>query len=192
MKEKLTLRNLLVCCAVLFGLLVFIFSFITSVKGYDGGGNYTGSYKNVVWGCSSFVMPNGTEMKAAKPYDACVLQVIGAILVLVAAICAGVLAFAGEKLVKNEKVRKIVMLVAGGMMVVGAVFAVLTPLSFFDVLAKEYAEQMHCTVEQAKEALKAGGGTLSAPMSIVSGILALLGGGAVVASQFVPDKKLVK
>ena len=188
MKDKLTLRNLLIWVAGLFGILVFVFSFITAYR-LSHGSDWT-QINGIIWGARTTTMSDGSSHTAA-PEDATKalgLPLVGAILVFLGAVCAVVVSLFGEKFLKDEKIRKIVLFVAGGFMVLGGVFTFFTMGAFEELQAKEG----NVTVQQYRDALAALGMKASCGLPIVSGILAILGGGAVVASQFVPDKKLGK
>ena len=196
MKKLLAVRNLLVFAAVLFGLLVLIFSFMTNVKGFDGDGNLTNKFFNVVWGCKkqeayANVMGNDVTVKTEESFNALLLPLIGAILALVGGLAACVALF----LVKDAKTRKLVVLVAALLMVAGAVMIFLTKLDFFNVYSKKLYDEFpqayrdSKTLAEFRKDLKDNSdGTMKAPLAVVSGILALVGGLSAGASQFVPEK----
>lgn len=195
MKKLLTLRNLLICGAFLFALLVFIFSFVTNVRFLDSDGTLTGKFFNVVWGSKKQEAYMGSVTVALdEKYNALALPLIGSLLVFLAGACAVVVALFGGKLFKNEKVAKIVLFVCAGLMVVGAVFIFLTTANLFDVIARKNYDslpaeyQAHTSVEEIKKQMKEAGGSMQSAMSIVSGILAILAGAAVAVSQFVKEK----
>ena len=198
MKDKLTLRNLLICVAFLFGLLVFIFSFLAAYRMADGS-DWT-QVNTIIWGARTSVSSDGSSHTVA-PEDAdkaVALSVVGAFLVLLGAVCALVIALVGDKFLKDEKVRKIVLFVAGGFMVLGGVFTFFTQngyeqVNIVDKLVNPMTgAKIYPTVADYRKAMKDAGLTLHCALPVISGILAILGGGAVVASQFVPDKKLGK
>ena len=195
MKKLLTLRNLLVCAAFLLGLLVFIFSFVTNVKCYDSDGTLNSQFFNVVWGSKrqeGYVGSVTVEVK--ESYSALALPLIGALLVFLAAIAAVVLSLLGDKLVKDAKVRKIVMLVLAVLMIGGAVMIFLTTLNLFNVIAQKTYDELPeayksaTSVEEIKKQMKEAGGSMKSAMMVVSGIMAIVGGLSVAASQFVPEK----
>ncbi len=194
MKKFLTLKNLILCGVSLLALLVFIFSFSTNVNMYDAAGNLTGRSLAVIWGGKTdigigYVLSVKYEYPVAANHSALALPLIGSLLVFLAGICALCLGLFGEKFLKDAKTLKICMFVLAGLMVLGGVFVLLTPLSFFNVIAKERAELQGVDVETMKELMKAQGGTLKSTKAIVSGIMAILGGAAVVVSQLLPAKK---
>ena len=185
MKDKLTLRNVLICCAAFFAVLVFVFSFLTALR-VSSGSDWV-EYRNIIWGCNGQRNSDGSaEIYAqADRLGAAALPLVGAILTLVGGLAAVVVAL----VVKDEKIRKIVLFVCGGLLVLGGVFCFFGENGFYGAVAAK----SNITVEQAKQLVTMNGNfKVSCGLPIVSGILAILGGGAVVASQFVPDKKLGK
>ena len=98
----------------------------------------------------------------------------------------------GDKLFKNEKIGKIVLFVAGGFMVLGGVFAFFAQGQFEQLNYVDTSHGAIKSVEEYRKMIADAGFKISCALPVISGILAILGGGAVVASQFVPDKKLGK
>ena len=187
MKGKLTLRNVLICAGAFLAILVFVFSFLTALRSTSSYGD--AEALNVIWGSTQVKdLASGKISDLPEARKALGLPLVGVILVLVGGLCALVMALFGEKLIKDEKVRKIVLLVAAGLVVLGGVFQFFVVSAYISSNAKEAG----VTVEEYKKQLEVMGVTLSSAMSIVSGILAILGGGAICASQFVADKKLGK
>ena len=193
MKNKLTLRNVMICVGVLFGLLVFVFSFLAAYR--VSAGEKWIEYQTTIWGIGRVNHNDGSAeiLANADRTQALALPLIGAILALVGALCTCTLVFVGDKLIKDEKVRKIVMFVAGGFMVLGGVF------TFFadGAMKAEFvrwsgASNFDSVVATWKLALVSSSISQSYALPIVSGILGVLGGGAIVCSQFVSDKKLGK
>lgn len=180
MKKFLTLRNCLVCVACLFGLLVLIFSFVTNVQSYASNGTLVATEFGSIWGATKGrdeILGITATIPEEARVGALALPLIGTLLVFGGAVCAVVALFVAPK-------KKVLFVVAGAVMVVGAVFVALTPLAYFNASAAKYAESAKVTIEQAKEAMKAMGGTLKAPLSIVSAILGVLGGAGVCVSAF--------
>lgn len=183
MKGKLTLRNVLICAGAFLAILVFVFSFLTALRSTSSFGD--AELLNVIWGSTqSKDIASGKVSDLPEAQKALGLPLVGAIMVLVGGLCALVMALFGEKLIKDEKVRKIVVLVAAGLVVLGGVFQFFVVSAYISAQAKANG----VTVEQYKKLLEDGGVTLSSTMSIVSGILAVLGGGAICASEFVKSK----
>lgn len=183
MKGKLTLRNVLICAGAFLAVLVFVFSFLTALRSTSSYGDMEAL--NVIWGATKAKdIASGKISDLPEAQKALGLPLVGAILVLVGGLCALVMALFGEKLIKDEKVRKIVVLVAAGLVVLGGVFQFFVVSAYISAQAKANG----VTVEQYKKLLEDGGVTLSSTMSIVSGILAVLGGGAICASEFVKSK----
>ena len=185
MKKFFTLRNILVCAGAFLGLLIFVFSFLTALRFTNG--NDWNEYKGIIWGCRTVAFSNGSSItsSADDALKALGLPLVGAILALVAALGAAVLVLFGDKLFKNEKVSKIALIVCGGLLVLGGVFAFFTQESFIKVAADEAG----ISVENYKKALEIAGTKISCGLPVVSGILGILGGAAIVVSQFLPNKK---
>ncbi len=191
MKKLFTLRNVLILAGALLAILVFVFSFLAVCKteGDLLGTHYVSRVYNIIWGAnkSKTVAGNNTEIrKFDEAYPAAGLPLVGAILVLVGGLCALVVVLLGDKLFKNEKVAKIVLLAAGGLMLVGGVFHFFINSAFADVMVKQ-ANSEHFTKQDALDMLKDE--KASYGLVIVSGILAVLGGLSIAASQFLPNKK---
>lgn len=195
MKKLLTLRNVVLCCAAVLILAVFIMSFFVSFNVSMVGINY--SYKHVLWGCDKVAM-DGTEATISElgfsgaTLKAMALPLAGLIMMVVGVAGAVVVAL----LVKKPFAKYIVMglglvALAGGIMQ-------FWPIESF---ARSYVYSIK-GVEQASQAeideainlyIKVfKDGNSSAPVAVVMGILGCLSGVAVVASQFVPEKELLK
>ena len=207
MKEKLTLRNLLICCAAFLAVLFFCLSFAVNMKGNgsEGGHALSVTFKGIIWGCKEVVGEMGGATMVVAPsviFEGAKLSslglnifgFLGVLFPLLAAIGAVVVLF----VVKNEKVKKFVLLGCALLFVVGGVFQFLivpgakasTTAQLLnenpDVVGHE--EELKLFVDTIFKELGAKLGALS----VISGIFTILGGCAVAASQFVPEKKLVK
>ena len=186
MKKLLTLRNIILCCSFVLALAVFIMSFLAAFR-YVTSGLVTTTdttYNGIVWGSTgtkTIVTSGGssviTETKFDKPYDASVMGLIGSLLVFVGAIAAVVVAL----VVKDKKVRRIAMIVAGAVVAVGAIFTFFTVESFY----ASYAKAHNVTVEKVKESLKDANAQIHCALPVVMGILGLISGGGIVVSEFV-------
>lgn len=191
MKKILTLRNVLILSAVLFGLLVFIFSFVAAFRLTPENGQWSENL-GIIWGSRTVKNYDGSSHTVAPEdaYKGLALPIIGAILVFLAAICACLVVFLGDKIsfLKDEKVRKIVLFVCGGLFVLGGIFTFFTQAQLEAQMAKDNG----ITVNDLHDLWKNLGYKPSCGLPIVSGILAILGGGAIVASQFIADKQLAK
>ena len=175
MKEKLTLRNLLLCGGALAGLVAFVFTFLAKVT-VSFMGSVT-QYKNAIWGAK--VQIGSDSWLQLGPS---VLPMIGAILIIVAAICAGVMLLAGETLVKEEKIRKIILWVAAGLMVVGGVLLFFTLQGF----VKAYADKTHQDYSTLLKNIKEMNPKTT--MSVIAGIGAILGGLCIGVAPVVKQK----
>ena len=126
-----------------------------------------------VWG--------GKSVNSGDPIGAAVAALIGEILAMVGFICACALVFVP---LKDEKIKKILFIVAGALLVAGGVMLFFTKAGVADNYAKYLGAGTKASdVEPRLSGLGA---------AVVAGILNLVAGGAVVASQFVPDNKLGK
>ena len=88
MKNLLSVRGMLIAVGTLLGILVFVFSFLVSVKSVNSAlGVTTTTIENgVIWGCGSVkIITGSTEItKTIDPkHGALLLPLIGAILALV-------------------------------------------------------------------------------------------------------------
>ena len=190
MKKFLTLRNIVLCCGALFLLVAFFLSFAAGIKLTDMG--QTGTFKNVIWGCKKVVLPE-REVSVAVVFGTenigpAVLPFIGLLLMVLAAIGAILVAL----LVKKPWAKWVIIALAV-LAIAGAVFQFFVINQFLragvnaavkeGLVSKDYAEQYF---ETLKADFKSG--DAKAPMSIVMGILGILGGSAVGASQFLPEK----
>ena len=194
MKEKLTLRNILICAGAFLGLLVFCLSFADTFKSNIDAAQAT--FHNVVWGCKKVTADVGGKMKEADLYDAfgiknagaLALPLVGLILVLLSAIGAVVVAL----FVKNEKIAKIALLVCAGLILVGGVFQFFAGAFFPGRVADKMIKEGVITASERKFVLEGFKNRHVGAAVIITGILGILGGALVAVSQFIPDKKLAK
>lgn len=192
MKNKLTLRNVLVCCAFLFALVVFVMSFLAAYRyTYNSVGANDNTVYGIIWGANSYknvqtILNNVTvtQGKYDKPYDPAAMGLVGTLLVFVGALAALVVSL----VLKESKVRKYVLIGCGALVVVGAVLTFFTVESFY----ASYAKANNTTVKDVKDYLASLGAKVHCALPIIMGILGIVSGGAIVCSQFVSDKKLGK
>ena len=194
MKEKLTLRNVIIWGAAFLGLLFFFLTFAVKaqVYGYGEGEKVAYVFTNAIWGGNTIeIYMNGSLLQsgaaAGKPF---ILPIIGVILLLVAVIGAVLVSF----LVKDNKLSKILLIVAGGLAIVGGVFVFFVGESALRSFAylmggEEALNDMASVRAEMKEA-----GFHDGPraLGIIIGIVAILVGGSFAAAPFLPEKKLVK
>ena len=194
MKEKLTLRNILICAGAFLGLLAFCLSFADTFKSNIEAAQAT--FYNVVWGCKKVTAIVGGITKEATMYDAFGIQnagalalpLIGLILVLLSAIGAVVVAL----FVKNEKIAKIALLVCAGLILVGGVFQFFTVALFPGQVADKMIKEGIIPASQRAEVIKGFKNEHGGAAIVITGILGILGGALVAVSQFIPNKKLAK
>lgn len=183
--KKLTLKHCLACVAALLGVLIFVFSFVTALKSFDSAGELSAKYYNVIWGSKKatvYGIPVLGDVTDTIPeesrFGALALPLIASILALVAGLGAVALAFLAPE-------KKVLFFVVAGVFLAVAVVVALTPAFAFNAIAKKQAELMHCSVKDAKDAMKEAGGSLKAPLSVVSAVLAFLGCGCAVGAAVV-------
>lgn len=189
MKKFLTLRNVLICGAVLFALLVFLFSFMAAYRVTPSNGHWYQS-QTIIWGSRTTKNWDGSSYTASAndAEKALGLPIVGAIFALLVAGGLVLVLLLGEKLFKDEKIRKIVLFALAGLLVLAGIFTFFAQLQFETNIAKE----ANMTLKEYHDFMKDMNWKASCGLPIVSGILAMLGGAAVAASQFIPDKQLAK
>ena len=178
--KKFTLRDILICAGAFLGVLVFIFSIVAELRMVGTGFIGDTSYLNFIWGATRMRdNANGAvdTIPAEVQLGAMALPLVGAILALVAGLGALVVNF----VVKDAKLRRICMFVCGGLLVLGGVFTFFAETSYLSAAAKRAG----ITLEQYKQYLQSSHVAIKCGLPIVSGILAVVGGGAVCASEFV-------
>ena len=188
MKKFLTLRNVIICSAALIGLIVFFLSFVVKAEasGVQSGHQMLLTVDNSIWGATKINAYQDGQLAQsfAGKGGIAALPLIGFILLLVGVLGGALVAF-----LVNKPYAKWIVLGCGALAVLGGVF------QFFggEACYSAYAAYDGTTVEQAKAWFqtfdaKVGPGALG----IVLAILSILVGGGFVASQFVPEKSLVK
>ena len=195
MKEKLTLRNVLIWGAAFLGLLCFFLSFgaKASIK-FDAGQGHVGMYifDGALWGSKTGAIYLDGVPQGSGPIGATVkpaaLPLIGLILILVSAISAVLVSL----LVKNEKIQKIVMIAVGVLSIVGGVFVffngenALRALCYLDDGGLDHIDAIRAELKEIGAKLQ------PRALAIVIGSGAILAGLAFGVSQFLPNKKLAK
>ena len=183
---KLTLRKILLLAAAFVGVLVFVFSFVAAYRVVPSN-NHWEQVNTFIWGARTTVYYDGSSHTAA-PADAAkavALPIVGAILAVLAGICLCVMVFAGEKLIKDQKMRMIIILCAAGLLVLSGIFMFFARYGFEN---KNMVDgSLYKTVKDYRDAMKQMNVKISCALPVVSGILAILGGGAAVVSQFVKE-----
>ena len=191
MKEKLTLRNVIVWGAAFLGLLFFFLSFAAcaSMRFNDGHATAEYTFKNAIW-ASDYVIAKANGVVIAEgpvtgsPYA---LPIVGIILVLVGALAAVVISI----LVKDSKIRMFTLIGAGVVSILGGVFIFFVGESAIKTLW--VLSESPIPFDQFKAAYKAAGATWGPnALPIIIGIVAILAGCAYGVSSFLPEKKLAK
>ena len=188
MKEKLTLRNVILWTAALVLLILFLVSFGARAKLSAVIEGYPIAYvfKHIIWGCDYAYATGEGGLSIPSGFRAVsVPGIIGALLFLLAAgglvVCS--------LLIKNEKLRKILIFVCAGAILFGSA------LMFFVQLAawKQMATIMETSVDAAKAQLKQMGFKASSGYGVGAGIVGILFAAAVVGTQtFIPEVKFIK
>ena len=195
MKEKLTLRNVILwgVASVLLVLFVVTFGATAKFKGSVEGDSIVLTMRGAIWGITSISGYGGgsyfTESVDAAWRAASVPGIIGAILLLLSAGGLVLVSF----LVKDEKTKKILAIVCAGVILVASVLMFFVGEVAWKQLQKEleYGEHISVTIDQLKQiysGVKASSGT-----GIFIGIAGiLLSAGIVVTQLVVKDIKFIK
>ena len=194
MKEKSTLRNVIIWGAAFLGLLFFFLSFAVKaqVYGYGEGGKVAYVFTNAIWGGDTLeIYVNGSLLESGpaigKPF---ILPIIGVILLLVAVIGAVLVSF----LVKDNKLSKILLIVAGGVAILGGVFVFFVGESALRSFAYAMGgeEALNDMASIRAEMKQAGFHDGPRALGVIIGIVAILAGASFGVAPFLPEKKLVK
>ena len=191
MKKFLTLRNVLLASAAFIGVLFFALSFATKVN-FPAEGNL--KFNNVIWG-SSTITYNGEVYPMSKIFDGLnvklgplALPLVGVILILVAAVALCVAIFA----IEDQKVAKIVILVAAGLFVLGGVFQFIVIPSLKTSMTNAFVKVGLSQKEAAEEAYVVASYAQTGTLSTISGVFSIIAGLVAGAAPFLPEKQLVK
>lgn len=191
MKKFLTLRNIVLLGALVFGLLAFFLSFGASMTVTMDGSR--GTMKNIIWGCNLFVVEGHGEVPPFE-FGPSVLPMIGLILILVGTLAAVVVG-----LFLNKPFAKWIVLCGAVVALAGSVmaFIVVGPFARAYVDAVVKAGEMSLTPEQYNQLLEMmktelNKGNPVAVIPVLSGIFGIIAAGACGVSQFLPEKQLAK
>lgn len=194
MKEKLTLRNVILWGVALTLLVLFFISFAATVKMSTAieGMPITITLHHALWGSDSMSAFSEGKLEAeaipAAARAGSISGIIGVILFLLAS--GGLVAV--SFLVKDEKLKKILVLVCAGLILVGSILLFFVGNVFYRAIAKWWnvVEGAPVTPELVKVQYP---GTPTSGYGIAAGIIGILLSGGVVVSQLViKDKKFVK
>ena len=190
MKEKLTLRNVILWSASLIGLVVFCVSF--AIKGVFEVGGDRMVFNNIIWGSTSGTMRGETQpmsyILGFERLHANVFGLLGVIFALVAAIALVLSVF----VIKNEKISKIVVFSAAGLMLLGGIFQFLIVPGIENSIASTYIAMGANPAEAQAEAKEIAMWAKLSGGSIVCALFTIFGALGAALSQFIPDKKLAK
>ena len=190
MKEKLTLRNIIICSAAFIALLIFCLSFAVKAHIEIEGAHYR--FFTAVWHIEKVVgVENGhieTTMLPKEYTSLFALPLVGFILALVAGIGAVVIAL----LIKNEKLSKILILVCAVLMIAGGVFMFFVGESAIRTFTLANGGTLAHVTEMKEVMKELGGKYYTGALGIICGVLSILAGAVMGVFQFLPDKKLAK
>lgn len=187
MKKLFTLKNCLLLGAAFIGLLFFGLSFATKLY-FPAEGNL--AFNNTIWGTSTVsyngqTWPLAKVMEGMQRVDPLALPLIGVILILVAAIALCVAVFA----LKNEKIAKIVCLVAAGLLLLGGIFQFIVVPSFKTALYNSLIKMGASEAAATEEATHVAGYAQPGALSTISAVFSIVAGLAAGAAPFIPAKK---
>ena len=195
MKEKLTLRNVILWGVASVLVILFVASFLASIK---WTGTMDGTYGTITlphgfWGASAMVFAGGGYHAAEfVPVAARRGSVVGIIGVILLFLSAGGIALI-TLLLKDEKLKKILTFVIAGVILVAGVLMFFTGGAFYYAYAKymRVVEGIPITVDQVKAALS--NGHAYCVYGIVAGVFSILLAAGIVVSQLViKDFKFIK
>lgn len=192
MKEKFTLRNVIVWGAAFLAILFFCLSFTVTSNFtlLDSSKEYKYQFVNGIWSAKvlrgyldgNFI----TEMTVeGKPFA---LPIVGLVLVLVTALGMIVISF----FVKKDGLRKVLSIASGVIAIVGGIFMFFigeTAVRTFCYLVTGSLEHL-AEVKSAYAAL--GSKWYSGALGTISGVIFILSGVSFGVSAFLPEKKLAK
>ena len=193
MKKIFTLKNIVLFAGALLLLVAFFISFAAKLTAYQSG--FTQSYNNIIWGSNSITL-NGEKHSFVElgigidKADPAALPLVGVILMILAAIGAILVA-----LLVKKPWAKWVVVGLGVLAITGAVFQFFAMTGFLRGMVNAMARALGITDKQAIEqeyqsalqAMKEQGARTT--VSTLMGVFGIVGGLAVGASQFLPEKK---
>ena len=191
MKKFLTLRNIVLLSAVLFGLIAFFVSFGSNLTVTLDGNR--GTLLNITWGCKIAIYDGKRE---AIPYEIgpSVLLLIGIIVILV-----GSLGMAGVGLFLQKPWAKWVVVCCAAVVLTGAIFQFFFVSSFARSFIDAMIKATHAdpSPEEYKELLsmvktQMQNGQPSDVGNVLCGVFGIVAALAAGVSQFLPEKELAK
>ena len=195
MKEKLTLRNVIVAGAFALTLAVFVMSFFARFTiDLDG---VRASYTNIVWGCRYIVAPGYDPIPIWE--DMHVNQIKPSVVLLISTliIFAGALAATLVALFVNKPFAKWIIVGCAVLVLAGAVMQFFAKSSFVRAMTDTNAEVEGWSKQKADDfyteiMAKINTFNPATGVSTASGILSIVAALAIGAAPFLPEKKLVK
>ena len=190
MKEKLTLRNIIIVSAAFLGLLVFCLSF--AAKGFVHYDGMDVTIFNCVWHPAKIVYTDGIHVETMilkeGQYAIFALPLIGAILALVAGIGAVVVAI----VIKDKKVSMIALIVCGVLAITGGVFMFFVRETAFRTLLMAETGSIDNIPYWKQKFIEIHGSYSNGALAYILGVMGILAGAALGAAPFLPEKKLAK
>ena len=189
MKEKLTLKNIILLAAAGVAFIVFCLSFAIPLR---FTAEESGRAPFIIWGCSKLVADGGKEMAwydiiGIEKLDPNFFGLFGVLLALLAAAALVLAVF----VIKNEKVAKIIVLVCAGVLLLSGIFQFLLVSGFkaslVNPIIRKFGEAIRADAEkevaymQSYFRLSAG--------SVICGVVTILAAVAAGVSPFLPVKK---
>ena len=168
---------ILVCCA--------------NIRVVSGANNYftLNGYAFGVKTVTNHLGPYVTEAEVPGELagGAAILPLIGFILMIIGTVCVVTLSLVGDKIIPSANLRKIILISAAGLVLVGAIFEFFAVRSYAAAVARNYREAgLETTTADILSLLK-GFGKTSAPLGVTAGILGLVGALAMGVPQLFPE-----
>ena len=195
MKEKLTLRNILIVGGFTLALATFIMSFFARFT-VDMDGTRA-SYLGIVWGCKYITAPGYDKIPVSEDAGVDRLQpsailLVGTILIFVGALGAALVA-----LFVNKPFAKWIIVGCAVLVLAGAIMEFFAKSSFVRAMFETMGKAGNWSKEKVDERYNEAMANISkfnpaTGVSTASGILAIFAALAIGVAPFLPEKKLVK
>ena len=192
MKEKLTLRNVIVWGATFLAILFFFLSFAVKTSFFmpDSTGTIEYRFDNGVWAANSFKGYVDGVYAVSMPCSGqpFALPIVGLILVIVAAVAMVVVSF----LIKSKMVERIISIACGALVILGGVFmffvgeTAIRTLCYMSTGSLEHLELFRQIYASSGAYWRSGA------LGTISGVIFILSGVSFGVSAFLPEKKLAK
>ena len=185
MKKFFTVRNILIMGATFFAALTLLFSLVASARvtayGFHGpNDNFptTITFYNFIWGCDKYFETNVMYGIGTYPLNSAFRSVGPVAFGVVLVVLSAGLATVSTLVIKNEKLKKVLILVAAGLMLLGGILHFFVRGAFVENVARYYGY----SIETVNSMIVPGSAHYGLP--IVGGVISVLGSGAVCTSAF--------